>query len=248
MKILSKDKGVTLIELTIVLVIIGILVGIGAALVGPLTKKIKRVDTREIVKAAKEAVLGFAVTNKRLPTTAEFPNYIKNLDAWGNTLYYYVDTNFTSGDICASSSTGFQVTDEGTVKSEIAFIILSLGDNGTNNTYNIGPPESWTILEQSDTYDDIPSYTSISELKYNVLACTALEIKTTTLPPATEDTFYTVTLVSGGGTSPTWDIASGTLPSYLAISSGGIISGTTNISDPGPTGSIRDCSQPFFLQ
>jgi len=47
------------------------------------------------------------------------------------------------------------------------------------------------------------------------------------LPSGTVGTAYTQTLVASGGTAPyTWSIASGSLPSGLSLSSGGVLSGT----------------------
>jgi prepilin-type N-terminal cleavage/methylation domain-containing protein len=53
-----SNKGVTIIELAVVLVILGILVGIGASMMGSLTKRAKLTETRETVNAAVDAVTG----------------------------------------------------------------------------------------------------------------------------------------------------------------------------------------------
>ncbi|MBI4838063.1 MAG: putative Ig domain-containing protein [Nitrospirae bacterium] len=238
-------------------------------LAGILTKRIKRTDTRDIVKAAKESVLGFAVKNKRLPTTAEFAAQVKNTDAWTKTLFYYNDSNLETGNACYSSSTGFQIEDEcitgvscatfpspACCKTGSAFIILSTGENGTNET---GTAPIFTILEQGDTYDDITAYGLITELKNNVLACAGLEIQTTTLPNATEDAYYTTTLIGRGGSAPTWAVSGQTIntlgcsgSSYpltnpntadlCLAESTGIISGTVNYSG-GATGTLAACTQ-----
>ncbi|MCX5802920.1 MAG: hypothetical protein NTU69_05215, partial [Proteobacteria bacterium] len=86
----------TLVEIAIVLVIIGIVIGLGTALVGPLTKRMKINDTKEIINGDVESVISFAATNRRLPTVAQFPNNVRNPnDAWTKPLYYIVDTNLT---------------------------------------------------------------------------------------------------------------------------------------------------------
>ncbi|MBM4141335.1 MAG: prepilin-type N-terminal cleavage/methylation domain-containing protein, partial [Nitrospira sp.] len=81
----NKQSGFTLIELAIVLIILGILVALGAALVGPLTKRSKYDESREVVKSAKEAVLGYVVKNGYLPADLETAG-ARKLDAWGNDL------------------------------------------------------------------------------------------------------------------------------------------------------------------
>ncbi len=155
----TDRTGFTLIEIAIVLIIMGLLLTVGMQLMGPITKRVKRTESREIVKAAKESVLGFAVKNKRLPTTAEFAAQVKNTDAWTKTLFYYPDSNLTTGNACYSSSTGFQIEDEcptgdscatshSCCKTGSSFILLSTGEDGTNST---GTAPIFTILEQGDT-------------------------------------------------------------------------------------------------
>ncbi len=68
---IHRKEGFTLIELAMVLVVIGLLIGLGMGLIGPLTKRAKLIETRETVKQAKEAVLGYAVKNGYLPANLE---------------------------------------------------------------------------------------------------------------------------------------------------------------------------------
>ena len=62
----SGQKGFTIIEVAMVHVIIGLIVGFGASLVGPLTIRAKRNETKETLKAAKESIVGYAAANGRL--------------------------------------------------------------------------------------------------------------------------------------------------------------------------------------
>lgn len=257
----NNNKGFALIGIIVFFIVIGVLVGIGVTFLAPLTKKEKRTESRDIVRAAKEAVLGFAVQYKRLPDTAEFASRFKDLDAWGNTLFYYTVSdlyNPPEGNICYSPYTGFTVEDIGTNKTDIAFILLSKGENGANNT---GETPTFTILQQSDTYDDIVEYGSIPELRNNVLACKELEIVTITLPDATEDTWYTINLIAKGGSGLTWSVSGRSLNepgsgcsgnSYPLTSpntsdlclfeSSGIITGTVNVSEATPAGTLTTCT------
>lgn len=244
--LVTDSKGFTLIELAIILVVIGILIALGAGLVGILTKQAKLRESREIVKAAREAVIGYAVKNKRLPTVAEFFQIVRDKDAWGNNLFPYPDPSLISGDICCSPATGFQVNDRGTLKTDVAFIVFSLGENGTNNT---GTTPPFTIQEYSDTYDDIVQYISLSELR-EALACSSIEIKTTNLPEGIEDTTYTAQLQGFGGCLPYSWSPNGPIGSSGLSHNNGIISGTLNFNPSAPTGRLASCTEiigPFTI-
>lgn len=63
------------------------------------------------------------------------------------------------------------------------------------------------------------------------LSGTDLTITTTTLPHATQNTYYAQQISASGGTSPyTFSLVSGTLPTGLSLSSGGSITGTPTTS------------------
>ncbi|MBU4052854.1 MAG: type II secretion system GspH family protein, partial [Proteobacteria bacterium] len=80
----QNNRGFTLIELAIVMVIVGLLAGFGASMIVPLSVRAKRMETTEAVNVATEAVIGYAAAhNGRLPTVGEFPGIIgKYKDAW----------------------------------------------------------------------------------------------------------------------------------------------------------------------
>ena len=60
---------------------------------------------------------------------------------------------------------------------------------------------------------------------------TALSIATTQLPSAQMGVSYRVSLAAAGGTQPyKWSVSSGSLPSGLTMSNGGVISGTPSVS------------------
>ena len=155
----GEGAGFTLIEIAVVLVILGLLVALGASMMGPLTKRAKVIESREAVKAAKEALLGYVVKNGYLPTTIG-PSGGRELDAWGRSLIYYVPTSL--GGACTGTCTGsvcstgvgscgicnltstdrtiFECTNTActtyNTKSNIAFIVYSTGEDaeGTGTT------------------------------------------------------------------------------------------------------------------
>lgn len=151
--ICNSQRGFTLIEIAIVLIIIGILVALGAALIGPLTKRAKYNETKDIVSAAVESVISYGASNKKLPlqgdftpdsTIDEFVEIVRNpKDAWTKTLYYVVEPNLTTipagstDAICGRKTTDLIVcrdvncTDANKI-TNVAFAVISGADN-----YNI---------------------------------------------------------------------------------------------------------------
>jgi len=121
-----NHKGFTIIEVAIVMVIIGLLVGFGVALVRPLTERSNRMATTEIVQAAVESIVGFAATEKRLPqwgnntadaTLDEFCEVVtRRRDKAGKPLYYFFDNLLFSavpqappGLLCSRKTTNLTI-------------------------------------------------------------------------------------------------------------------------------------------
>ncbi len=135
----ESNKGFTLVEMAIVLVVIGLLVGMGAGLIGPLTTMGKVRESREIVESDIISIIGWTVSNNRLPdavtdplpptnSTTYFTNSLKNTnDSWGNAVYYLYScslggdntatygtfcttaTAFSKDTICGRKTTPFQI-------------------------------------------------------------------------------------------------------------------------------------------
>jgi len=181
----ASPKGFTLVELAIVLVIIGILTGIGIGLIGPLTKRAKLQETRDLVNAAKQAYIGYAVKNAFLPSQGNSDPITpvnafqevgaSGMDAWGKPMRYVVENEVADPPnvhICGADSTTLTVIDRGSQKSNIAFMVISGGPNYNIQTdtsiYEQDTPniDDFTIdMNRPEEYDDIVQYVSLHELK-----------------------------------------------------------------------------------
>lgn len=113
------SKGFTLLEMAIVLLIVGLLLGGGLTVLGAQLRLQRVKDTQRLLDEAKEALIGFAVGNGRLPRPAtSAANGLENpvncptelactgfvpwatlgttkVDAWGKILRYSVTPAFT---------------------------------------------------------------------------------------------------------------------------------------------------------
>jgi prepilin-type N-terminal cleavage/methylation domain-containing protein len=106
-----SQKGFTLLELAFVLTIIGLIIGAGAELLPMLVKQSKLKDDRSMVDQAKNALIGYAMANGRLPYASDdtngYPSPAKSTngylpwatlgingkDAYQNTMFYAVESH-----------------------------------------------------------------------------------------------------------------------------------------------------------
>jgi hypothetical protein len=196
-----RAKGFTLVEMAIIMVLVGILVGVGASMIGPLTKRAKLNETREIVSGAVEAVVGFAAPRNRLPdltaspsATSFWTNVRTQNDAWARQLVYVFDNNLATS-ICTRTATNITVrvcADAActtfTDVLNVAFLVFSVGDNTVNQTYAAGStaitaattiltyPVGVTVAGAEN--DDVAKWMTLSELQMKMACarCTAYEV------------------------------------------------------------------------
>jgi len=142
--LLSQKNGFTLIELAMVLIVIGVLISLGASLVGPLTKRSKYIETKDMLSGDVGALISFASYQKRLPTAAEFPTSVRAPnDSWTKALLYVPDSSLTSitapstETICNRKMTGLTVCQDAacTVATNITNVAFVIGSGADN--YNI---------------------------------------------------------------------------------------------------------------
>jgi prepilin-type N-terminal cleavage/methylation domain-containing protein len=227
--LMDRDKGFTLIEVAMVLVIIGLLVGMGAGLMGPLTKKVKLSRTRDTVNDVYNAIIGYAAANKIIPPDLQVLG-VKTKDAYGRDLIYSAAGGITAGNLCTTKGGYLKINDDGTSKKNVSFIVFSQGENVCNDTGSASP---FTISGFGTPgscpagYDDIVMYQDIYSLRERI--CSPFRIVTDSLPRGTEEVAYpTVPLQATDGTAPyKWSFVSGSLPSGInPPGASGILSGT----------------------
>jgi prepilin-type N-terminal cleavage/methylation domain-containing protein len=145
-----NHNGFTLVELAVVLVIIGMLVGMGASMIGPITNLAKVRETRDMQDASIQAIVSWASSRNMLPNAVidpldvlypdSFSTVAKNIkDAWNQNLLYLYDVNLnpsTNKDtICGRRTTSLKLWLESGTISNIAFMIISRADNADNNAF-----------------------------------------------------------------------------------------------------------------
>ncbi len=190
---LANKLGFTLIELSIVLVILGLIIGTIAPLIVSLTKKNKLTDGRQLVATARDEIKGEIARTFIIPTNLN--NIGHTIDPWQTSLVYIPAPNLVGQDLCTwlaggTNQTGLAVCLDGDCatkkKGNIAFIIASIGSNfnrqmenpvnhdgnGTDRevrSYSYGTNnDQYTVAPDSnrptDQFDDIIQYVSVSEL------------------------------------------------------------------------------------
>jgi len=189
------SKGLTLIEVAIVLVILGLLIGLGAGLISMLTKRAKIIESRETVDAAVEAVKGYTIMNGRLPNYSNFTSVVRSLyDAWQKPIVYIYDGNASNNSICDLTKTAITVrlcfnTDCSSYNEtkNVALIVLSGGPNYNIQTAGSQEVSSNTTIKvyqqgvdnvdnysgdfnRPEPFDDIVKYVTLYELQ-SLLKC-----------------------------------------------------------------------------
>jgi len=149
-----NSRGFSLVEMALVLVVVGIVIGIGAGMIGPLTTMSKVRESREIVESGIVSVSSWSASNNRLPTfTPNLPDTVrfdqiaqKPIDSWGRPLIYLFDANLapsganlpTKDTLCGRKTTAISITDNTVIPAvtitNIAFAITSQGEDALTQT------------------------------------------------------------------------------------------------------------------
>ena len=217
----SSCRGFTLVELSVVLVIVGMLVSLGAGMIGPLTSFTMVRETRDLQDAALQSITSWASSRNSIPDAAGFPGVAKSSkDAWGRDFVYLYDADLFSASpskdtICGRRSTPLTLvsTDPAVTVANVAFLALSGAENAflkssLNGSLN-GTPLNGVITGSGATAgtvtlngpnSDLVRWVTLDELRSKAGCQGApLKIVGNELPVGAAATPYSVTLVADGG-------------------------------------------------
>ena len=154
----NNEKGFTLIEIAIVMVIIGLLAGGGVSLMGILSERKSRNEASEYLNDAKNALINFAKINGRLPwadntldgsedtniTLGFFPYRTLGFrpnDSYSRVLRYELNNNIgtTRSNSCSALRAGLSASprvvdsDGSTSAFSVAAVLVSAGPKDADN-------------------------------------------------------------------------------------------------------------------
>lgn len=174
---MKHQQGFTIIELAVVLTIVGLLI---ASLLVPLSTQINSSKTQgnyEMLAQAKQALINYAVMNKRLPcpasqkeigkedsTLCDAQGYlpwadlgVSQSDAWGYPLLYRIDSTYQEEIPNSITTTRLAIeVQEGTIIPDVVAIVFSYGKNGQyalkKNPLSIFPEAFANVFLEDQSY------------------------------------------------------------------------------------------------
>lgn len=173
----TNNKGFTLIEMAIVIVIMGLIIGTVVPLLVTQIQHGKLKQGREVVETAKEEINGYAINKGCLPNSTDKIGHSE--DPWGKELFYRTAKNGSDKSlecngsnrniICNSANTELSMElSGGETKDDIAFVVASGGPNYNKQFHNASNKvETFNYGEEKDgdKYDDIVEYVTLGSLK-----------------------------------------------------------------------------------
>jgi prepilin-type N-terminal cleavage/methylation domain-containing protein len=229
-------KGFTLVELAMVLIVVGLLMGGAFQMMKVMQEKARATEAKQTLESTKNAIITFAINNNRLPTAGEFTGM--NLIGAGNIPIYYDSDTALQTDLCGQTTTLLNTTDfNGVTTPNIGFVLAVAGENmqmqtartGTNITF-----PQWNTMTAGFPYDDLHTQVTLGELQ-SAVECKPLSIINPMLPTGMVGLAYSINpiIVATGGTQPYTYQRSGALPAGITYNNNAF-SGTPTASGSFP--------------
>ena len=227
-----RREGFTLIELAIALTIIGLVIGGSFQAIKAMRERNKIVEAKDMVKSAKDALIGDANTYGDLSTLANFDQNLSPARAITvgslikKSLFYFPANSLVNPqvNICTQITTDLEIEDKKSTPARIipniAFVLAHESANANiQTTLNSSvTPQRVTIYaphkevddntaapninRTSDEYDDIIEWVTLSELK-EAIGCQRPRILNTSLPDDTNNSSsYHAMIYFDGNSTP----------------------------------------------
>lgn len=197
-----KKNAFTLIELSIVLVIIGLIIGGSFKVLKTMRERAEVTRAQDDVKVAKEAIIGNTILNSNtLPDVAFFNQNLSPIKTNQHQLFYTFAPNLNNIDVCRKISTNLKLQPQGKPAiDDVAFVVASESSNHnmqtarTNlqadgnysvNTYDYATKkdDNTSPVNIQENYDDIVDWVTLAQLQEAVKCSdTPLRIVNTSLP------------------------------------------------------------------
>ncbi len=191
----ADKKGFTLVEIAIVLVILGLIIGTLAPLMMSMIKRDKLKSGRQTVQRARDEIIGYAMINGgRLPVLS---NLAHRQDPWGNQLFLITAPALSSStSVCSVNASttpmmsvilygasGGGSCSTGNIVSNVACIVASKGPDYNRQISAISGgrvgildygcsgdlyPADNAGVPSNRPFDDVYEYLSLEELKARV--------------------------------------------------------------------------------
>ncbi|MGQ9653210.1 MAG: type II secretion system protein [Thermodesulfobacteriota bacterium] len=195
--VMDPRRGFTLIEMAIVLVVIGILVGMTIPLLSELSKHRHYLSTQRGLDEIQNALVGYAGMHWRFPyadtngdglgdsgqTVGTLPYVDLGLgavDAWRNAYHYHINSRLVSTTTLAAMCTALSSIASGESPelrfspsgafSPQAVIVISKGENGSLDGENGDGDGSYESLSPTGSFDDLVGAVTPGAL-HSRLAC-----------------------------------------------------------------------------
>ncbi len=161
---MTKSPGVTLVEMGVVILLIGLIAGATLPLLVSGIKQGKVATARDELAASVNELIGYAIENGKLPET-----YTRT-DVWGDSIRYAAAPGLTDS-ICDKSGNEPEFTLI-RPEQEIAYVAFVLSSDGPDRRQSVFYPDDYQVNAQG-MEDDLLGYVSYFQL-YNKV-CGAAE-------------------------------------------------------------------------
>jgi prepilin-type N-terminal cleavage/methylation domain-containing protein len=214
-----KKNAFTLIELSMVLIIIGLLVGGSFKVFKTMRDKAKVTRAQDDVQAAKNAIVGNTIKNANtLPSSSFFTQNLSPVKNNQHPLFYADDSRLESTNVCAFTTTRLKVQTPTRKINSVAFVIASESSNanmqtalknGIVRTYNYADKvdDNTSPIDRVQNYDDTVDWVTLAELQQQSgCANHPLQILNNSLPSTDTESsihYHATIYVDGNYSTPT---------------------------------------------